>query len=260
MKHKELFEAWRECSVNDAPYVLQGDDFLLKNTQYQRWVSIHHSYNEFVASKDFGLASDKRLHLGLLPAPYRGNLNNSSVFLLLLNPGVKPCDYFAEYNEKDYRDAVIRNLRQDNEEDEYPFFSLNPAFAWHPSGLYWRRKFASIIQKIEANGLTYHQALRHVAQNISCLQYVPYHSERFGLPSKVHKQLTSPKLIIDYVKNTLAPRARRGEAMIVVMRQVQNWNLQEHENIILYKDHETRAAHLTSDSKERIVNHLMRLL
>ena len=69
---------------------------------------------------------------GLLPMPFAGNFEKASIFVIMLNSGLSAGDYFAEQYRPEFWNAHIRNLRQENANDEFPLIFLNPQFAWHP--------------------------------------------------------------------------------------------------------------------------------
>jgi hypothetical protein len=52
------------------------------------------------------------IHTGLLPMPFVGSLSRAKVFLLMLNPGLSPTDYFGEFEQPAYRGALRNNLFQ----------------------------------------------------------------------------------------------------------------------------------------------------
>ncbi len=89
--HK-LIEAWRQCSTDNPPYYLRTDAVLLAEDLCYLPVS----FEEYVQSKHFGQANDTKFHLGLIPLPYVGNLETAKIFLLMLNPGFHPGDYFND--------------------------------------------------------------------------------------------------------------------------------------------------------------------
>ena len=106
-------------------------------------ITLYRSFDEFIASPTFGQRRDTSLHVGLLPIPFIGALGEASVFILMLNPGLAPGDYFAE-RIPEFRTAHLRNLRQENSHEEFPFFFLAPRFAWHPGFTYWQGKMHDI--------------------------------------------------------------------------------------------------------------------
>jgi hypothetical protein len=129
-------EDWRACSFSKPPYIFPSDKPIIEASK--RFVTVHDSFEAFIESPDFGEGGDKKLHLGLLPVPFRGNLEKASIFILLLNPGLNPTDYYAESNAEDFQAALLRNLRQENGNDDYPFTSLAPQFSWQTK--YWTQK------------------------------------------------------------------------------------------------------------------------
>jgi hypothetical protein len=167
----------------------------------------------------------------------------------MLNPGLSPGDYFAEYEVTQFREAHIRNLLQENTNDEFPFLFLDPRFAWHPGFEYWQRKLDDIAQALaDQERVSYQKALRHLAQNVACLELMPYHSKSFGA-GQLLKQLPSVKAMREYVTDVLSPKAKNNEVTIVATRGVQYWDLSQHENIVVFRGHEPRAAHLNLKSR-----------
>ncbi len=245
--HHQLIQLWQKCSLDTPPFILPEDIAIIPSQN----LSEYDSFDEYISIPTFGQKKDTSLHVCLLPIPYVGNLQNASVFILMLNPGLSPSDYFAEHAVEQYREAHVRNLRQENIKDEFPFFILDPRFAGHPGFEYWQGKFDNIAQALaEKKKITYREALRHLAQNVACLELMPYHSKSFGSGSLL-KQLPSASVMCKYVKEILVPKARSNKAIIVVTRGVRNWDLSkdEHENIVVYKGGEPRAAHLTLKSR-----------
>lgn len=254
-----LFTDWRKCRVESAPYLFPGDEFLVE-PDYKKIVSVYRSFEEFITSPKFGFISDKSLHLGLLPIPFVGNLQTASIFVLMANPGLSPCDYFAEQNMARYREALIKNLQQDNADNEYPFISLDPKFSWHSGYTYWHRKLQGIAKTVEKlKGISARNTFSCLARELAALELVPYHSKSFGVPGSVLKRLASSKAVLSYVHDILVPKARINEALIIAARSCGNWKLPDHENIIIYKGTEGRSAHLSLNSPGgiAIVNHLI---
>ena len=98
------------------------------------------TYDEYVVNDD--PRNDRgriRFHLGLVPVPYAGNLSSAKLFLLMANPGFQSLDYFAESFVPKFKKRAIQNLRQEGQEEKYPMLYLDPEFAWHGGGEYWRK-------------------------------------------------------------------------------------------------------------------------
>lgn len=240
----ELLIAWRGVQVDQAPFILSGDEGVLSN---EGLPCLTDNWCDFISDSDFGLPSDSRLHLGLLPIPFVGNLRTASVFLLMLNPGLGPHDYFGEYQVPEYRSALIDNLRQTNGTS---FLFLDPRFSWHGGFDYWHTKLCDLINEFSRrSGTTYGRARRFFQAQIAAIELAPYHSYHFVLSDRVLKTLRSVHLARSFVHDKLVPRAQAGNCLLVVTRAVKRWRLPAHLNIVAYSAPEARSAHLTSRSR-----------
>ena len=208
-----LIRNWRNCSFDSKPYLLPGDQSLL---QHKESICVSSSFDEFIDS-NFGSYSNTSLHIGLMPIPYVGNLEKANIYVLMSNPGLSYGDYYAEDTSQIYKNALIRNIRQEFEDTDFPFLFLNPRFAWHPGFGYWHSKFKSFLKVIRSEfEITYQEALRYLAERIACLEFTPYHSEKFS--AKSIEGLLSVECVTDFVHSVLVPKAERGEATIIVAR------------------------------------------
>jgi hypothetical protein len=253
-KYNELVDGWCKCNLESPPYLFPDDKPKIVNGI----ASTYLNFDDYIMSSAFCASSDRNLHVGLLPLPYIGNLAQSSIFVLMLNPGLSPGDYFAEQHGREFREAHIRNLRQENASDDYPFFCLDPRFAWHPGFGYWQKKFHTIIEALsKRSGTTYQQATSQLARSLACLELLPYHSKSFGAGSLLHS-LPSTQAMLAFVREILVPKAKDGMAIIIATRSVKNWQLPKHKNIIVYEASETRSAYLTLTSRggKAIASHL----
>jgi hypothetical protein len=224
----------------------------------QRWTTLHADWNQFTRSSDFG-ASDRRLHLALLPVPFAGPLETASVVILMLNPGFNPVDYFAEYEVPPFRNALLSNLKRPSAQSEYPNQYLNPFFAWHSGFDYWHGKFRAVIrQHANTHGRSLAESLRLFSREIAFLELYPYHSESFGLPNSITSRLVSRSLACSYAHDVLLPRARSGETLLLITRQAKQWGISEERNVIVYSRGEARGAHLTPRSRggEALLRHI----
>ncbi len=241
----ELIQKWRDCSFDTKPYFFPGDDFLQKD---EKSICDSRSFGEFIDSS-FGSYSKTSLHINLLPIPYVGNLEKASIYVLMSNPGFSYGDYYAEDTNSTYKDALIRNIRQEFEATDFPFLFLNPSFAWHPGFRYWHNKFKGFIKVIRRElGCSYQEALRYLAERIACVELIPYHSENFS--AKIVKGLPSVEYMTDFVQSVLVRKAERGSATIIVARGGKYWGLKQSKNILVYTRFETRAAHITPKTKK----------
>ena len=84
----DLLREWAAWRAGAQPFMLEADRPILTSDRSLRslvtigdWPSAHRA-------DDFGAPGDRRLHLGLLPQPFCGDLRRASIYVLLLNPGI----------------------------------------------------------------------------------------------------------------------------------------------------------------------------
>lgn len=246
----ELLQAWKEWEKSEPPFVLEADRQLLSGNRsmlatersYTKWEDVY-------SGADFGKPGDRKLHLGLVPHPFCGDLRNARVYLLMLNPGYGPHDYFAELEIPDYTEAAKKNLKQTFDEDDYPFFLLNPKFAWTGGYIWWQKKFASTIEALASERkLCYSGARHYLSKQIASVELIPYHSTSFYDAAKWRKTLASVRMAREFVHGYVLPKVLANEAAIIVTRQANEWDLPEHPNIVRYTAGEARSAHLSPTS------------
>jgi hypothetical protein len=252
-----LVQQWRECNLSQPPYIFPGDLALLE-PKAQSSISVCATFAEYTKEAYEGTYRKCRKHsdlfqLGLIPIPYSGDLESASVFILMLNPGLNPIDYFAETNVPEFRNALGRTLRQENVGEPYPFIYFDPRFSWHSGAEYWVGKFRSVLEEV-CGKLDFQEALSLLSRNIAILQVAPYHSTS-GLPAGA-PQLESTKAIIRHLHEAVIPRADAGDVGILAMRGVKRWALPDHRNIVKYSVPESRAGHITAVAKQKILERL----
>jgi hypothetical protein len=69
-----LLQAWNEWKVESPPYVLPSDLPLILSERSVHATVIRPNWAESITADDFCSPRDTRLHLGLLPIPYIGDL------------------------------------------------------------------------------------------------------------------------------------------------------------------------------------------
>lgn len=240
-----LLSAWREVKLQHAPYALASDLEVLQSRKKVLCATFK-SWGAYIAS---GLESEggRLLHLGLIPQPWFGDLQSATVFILLLNPGLNPGDYFAEYEVPSFKEAITANLRS-LPDRAYPHIFLDPEFSWHPGGRYFRARLNWLALALrDYQSISYHDALKIVATRVCCLQLVPYHSRAFVVPKGIVNRLESVRLVKTFVSQHLAPRT---DILKIVMRQSTEWALpQNRSDVVEYTVSEARAAYLSPSSR-----------
>ena len=241
----DLIRAWRSARMDGPPYVLPGDERLL---EHQRPLVLR-SREEVLRHPDFDFSGDGRIHLGLLPVPFAGDLARADIFILLLNPGFKPADYFTEFGNSEFRAALRTNLKQPSRAPAYPLFYLNPQFADSGGYRYWREKLARLLAMAQQkHDQKLKDVLRTFSRRIAILELFPYHSSVAGLSRAMLRSLRSVELMHAFVHDVLVPRARAGDALLIVTRKAAEWGLKSHRNVVVYGAMEARSAHLTPAS------------
>ncbi len=114
------------------------------------------------------LAPAKRPHTELLPNPVAGNLDDAEVVLLTKFPLYNPQEKEDYENVDGYMDACRKSMTFEN--DDYPFFFLNPAFSETFAFQWWQPKLAKLVEDC---------GLENVARKVMTISYFPYHMESF---------------------------------------------------------------------------------
>lgn len=250
----DLLQVWKNFKPETPPFILDGDKSFLNDSTLSKNTITHdwHSYNE---CSHFGDESECRFHLGLRPLPFAGNLKNSKLFILMLNPGFNPSDYYAEYQSNEFVQALQKTYRQD---DDVKNIFLEPRFSWHSGFSYWHKKLSTLINAYALNkNITRFKALQIFQEKISFLEAYPYHSQNFKHSSFL-KDLYSKIIIIDFVKKVLVDKAKKGEVLLLVLRGNDLWKLVVETNIIVFEKSECRAGHINEKTRDgKILNFLL---
>ncbi len=239
-----LVKYWENIDINELP-IVHTDDKSILNTA----VCNFSSYSQYIDSDEFKRKKNP-FHLGLVPVPYVGNLEKADIYILLLNPGFSVLNYYEEYENNEMRNILKKNINQDFLDCDFPFFFLNPKYLWTGGGQYWSSKLESVLQEMSLiRKYDYSRALFELSNRLAVLELIPYHSKSYNLKRKYENELGSKREMLKYVNNILVQKAKLDNAVIIITRKVDQWNLPNHTNIIKYGNTEARSAHLTVDSK-----------
>ncbi len=242
--------AWKVFRPTGRLKLLHADRGPLLNGRSVLAVRGYTRLDHYAASEQFGTPNETSLHLGLLPMPFAGSLARADIFVLMLNPGLSPTDYFGERRVRAYRDALRANLAGLAHRFRHPFMFLDPQYSWHAGFEYWHGKLTAIIAAwARKNHTSYAESLRFFSARLASLELVPYHSRKFGVPNRILRTLESARLARAYVHDVIAKKARRGDALVLVTRSARHWALRPSRNVIVYNRAEARAAHLTPNSR-----------
>lgn len=249
---------WSRFDCRSAPFVLAEDRGILEVAVRKGWAVSHSTWEDVISAPEFAVPGDTRLHLGLFPGPFVGDLLNASVYLLMLNPGLSPLDYFGESRIPEFREALLRNFRQQHH-DEYAFMFLDPRYSWTGGFDWWHGKLARVIEDLRLHWkVGFAEARRRLAKQVACIEMVPYHSASFRDRGDWVDSLPSAMAAREFVKSYVMDKVRAKKAIVIATRQVYAWALPEEDGVIMYSGGETRGAHLTPDSRggRAIVEHL----
>ena len=151
------------------------------------------------------------------------------------------------------RQALLANLRQERIAGVMPFVCLDPQFAWHGGFGYWHQKLKGVVEALAASRrMSLAEARSTLAIKLAVVQLVPYHSAVFN--RKALQQLSSVRLAMEFVRQTVAERVRAQDAIVIVTRQVEIWDqclpddLGEEHGIIRYTGSKARAASLSPNT------------
>ncbi len=241
-----IVKFWNRLPLGTPPFVHPDDRPILE--QNRRSLSdTKLDFDNFVNSDRFGAFQDHRFHLSLLPVPYVGDLIKADIFILLLNPGFDFVDYFAEWRMTKFKKSLEKNLRQRFRQADFPFLYLNPEFCWHGGFTWWERKFRDVATRIAEERFRgrYLDAIRDLAHRVAAVELVPYHSISFR-EHRLLRLLPSSRHAREFARNTLVPRANKGNATIIITRQCKEWGMESltKRNIVCYTGGLTRGASL----------------
>ena len=246
----ELLTEWKAWRVGSPPHALDADRTLLSTGRSAIAIKLRLSWREAYSADDFAAPGDTSLHLGLLPQPFIGDLRRARIFLLLLNPGLGPDDYYGENEVPEFRNALLANLGQDFAGNPYPFLFLDPKYSWHGGFDWWHTKLARVIDQLaKSMSTSFATARRRLASEIASIELLPYHSASFRDADHWLKKLPSVALARKFVAQVVMERVRSGEAIVIVTRKAREWNLPLEDGVVVYSAGEARAAHLTPTSR-----------
>jgi len=125
-----------------------------------------------------------KLNLKLFPEPFIGD-PEAPVYLLNLNPG------FNESDKEDMED--LKNYIFKNYKHKCPFYYLNDNLKETNGGKWWRQRLGELIEEC---------GIKKVANNVFCIEYFPYHSNKWTsgkvcIPSQEYNQALIEKAITE---------------------------------------------------------------
>jgi len=245
----DLLDAWAKWEPGSPPFVLGADQKLFNSEKSQSAIELWSNWRNYTQDPRFGARGGSALHHGLIPQPFVGNVRGAKIYILLLNPGLGPHDYFGEYEVPEYREALLGNLKQKYCSAQYPFLFLDPVHSWHGGYQWWNGKLSGVIEELaKATGVSLAESRAQLAKDIASIELLPYHSMAFRDADGWLKNLPSVRLAREFVQSFVLDRVKAGKAIVVVTRKVSVWDLGKQKGIVAYTPMQSRAAHLTPAS------------
>ncbi len=177
----------------------------------------------------------------------------------MLNPGLGPDDYYAEYEVAKFRRALLANLKQKFRRGSLPFLFLDPQYAWHGGFAWWHRKLAGVISDLaKAWKVEFKEARARLARKLASIELVPYHSTKSAEAWIARPRLQSVSLAQNFVHDVVLSRVTDGKAIVIAIHKAKVWNLPKHSGIVSYSRKKSQAASLSPESRggRAILRHL----
>lgn len=155
----------------------------------------------YVATFNKNAPASLRIDTGLMPGPFIGN-PKAPVIVLALNPGWSPQDRAANRNKvfrMHVRAMLVHRFLG------RPFYALD-GDPQRPGAKWWRRNLKQVLSAVSEE---------HVAKNLCCLEYFPYHSKSFGHAAV---RLPSQEYTFALLRNAI-----KRDAVVVMTRGARLW-------------------------------------
>ncbi len=214
-----------EYNSNDRQHVLKDDEEAIKALEE----GIKKKWDHDKTQKEY---DEYRLRLNLLPEPFVGH-KDAPIYLLNLNPGY---DEMNDIEMKVIKKYIIRNNKQENEKDDYPFYWLDPKLKSELKELeknkkkggkykdgceWWKEKLKWLVKAVkDKTGKDENECYKLVSKKIFCIEYFAYHSNRYdkALFKKIWKN-NDDKIVVSsqkYNKYLIEEAIKKGKLFIII--------------------------------------------
>lgn len=210
------------CSVNkeNGVYLAERDKIYLD--QFRRSAK----YRNLI---DNNTPKDIKLELSVLPLHFIGDIKNSRVLVLSLNPGFN--EKYKEFYEKNR--ATYEKTIEDNLTFKNPRFFEFDFYKTEGEG-YWKRLkplFPEKYEKIKQIGGGANDAAldKYFKENISLVEFFPYHSKSYTdyydklgeNDAKKKDYLPSQKYVFELIKKRI--NDKNDDVSIIISRATKKW-------------------------------------
>lgn len=164
-----------------------------------------------------------QIRLDLIPEPYIGR-PDAPVVLLNLYPSFEESDVAWHNNDPIFKQKAWGNLLHD--QANYPFYLLDPKLERAEGHQTWSKQLRGLMKDV---------GRETVAENVFCIEYFPYHSQKYKALAK-GGMLPSQDYSFHLVR-----QAMQRNALIILMRSINVWQeaipeLDSYENIFALKN------------------------
>lgn len=149
-----------------------------------------------------------RIHPEIMPAPFMGDILNSKIVLLTLNPGYDLNEEEHNYY-KEYKHYWEKQIVHEFPNQKLPLFCLEESYI--PFSDYWKIKLNPLIQI---------SSVEKVAKNISIIEFFPYHSLKYR---DIPKRISKDYLVSQQYNFELIRKAIERDAIVIILRSKRLW-------------------------------------
>ncbi len=161
------------------------------------------------------------VRLGLLPQPYMGDIENSKIIIVMLNPGYEGGEYDEHIKDETSRQAILDTIHQNFSGvlSEYRYMYLNPRFRLTDGYKYLYAtpndpRIGRLRECIEFFAQKHHispeESVRFIANNICMVEVFPYHSNKFkGQYYNQIKGMPSLEAMNDFLEEKVSDLSNR---------------------------------------------------
>ncbi|MBX3239232.1 MAG: hypothetical protein KIT80_18265 [Chitinophagaceae bacterium] len=175
----KITNPWESLST-ERPFILEED-------------------REAVDAYNKKVGENYKIRLEVMAVPFVGDVLNSKIVLLMLNPRFN--ENTIEFEDERYKEKLKRIFT--HKPVDYPYFGLDPQI--QVGKKYWESKLKTLIAKY---------GLERVSKIISNIQFHPYSSKEF----KPIKNLPSQQYIIYLIEQAI-----ERKSIIVMARGEKHW-------------------------------------
>ncbi|MEI6044341.1 MAG: hypothetical protein WCS37_08120 [Chloroflexota bacterium] len=143
-----------------------------------------------------------KLRLDAFPGPFMGRID-APILLLTLNPGFVENEVVQNINDRRWNIKCLHH-----EEQDYPFFLLDPEISGSEGYKWWYKRLRTLIERYDA---------RFLANNLLHIEFFPYPSVG---AAGFHRKRVLPSQEYGF---HLVREAMERKAAIITMRSLNSW-------------------------------------